>query len=33
MNQEQIHASLDKMLANPKSRNFLNHLVRKYFSN
>ena len=30
MNQEQIHASLDKMLANPKSRNFLNHLVRAY---
>lgn len=30
MNQEQIHASLDNMLANPKSRNFLNHLVRAY---
>lgn len=30
MNQEQIHASLDKMLANTKSRNFLNHLVRAY---
>jgi hypothetical protein len=30
MNQEQIHASLDKMLANPKSKNFLNHLVRAY---
>lgn len=30
MNQEQIFASLDKMLANPKSRNFLNHLVRAY---
>jgi len=30
MTQEQIHASLDKMLANPKSRNFLNHLVRAY---
>ena len=31
MTQEQIHASLDKMLANPKSRNFLNHLVKAYF--
>ena len=30
MTQEQIHASLDKMLAEPKSRNFLNHLVRAY---
>ena len=30
MNQEQIHASLDKMLDNPKSKNFLNHLVRSY---
>lgn len=30
MTQEQIHASLDEMLANPKSRNFLNHLVRAY---
>lgn len=30
MNQEQIHASLDAMLANPKSKNFLNHLVRAY---
>jgi hypothetical protein len=30
MTQEQIHASLDKMLANTKSRNFLNHLVRAY---
>jgi hypothetical protein len=30
MNQEQIHASLDKMLANTKSKNFLNHLVRAY---
>lgn len=30
MTQEQINASLDKMLANPKSRNFLNHLVRAY---
>jgi len=30
MTQEQIHASLDKMLANPKSKNFLNHLVRSY---
>lgn len=30
MNQEQIYASLDKMLVNPKSRNFLNHLIRAY---
>jgi hypothetical protein len=30
MNQEQIHASLDNMITNPKSRNFLNHLVRSY---
>ena len=30
MTQEQIHASLDKMLADQKSRNFLNHLVRAY---
>jgi hypothetical protein len=30
MTQEQIHASLDKMLENPKSKNFLNHLVRSY---
>jgi len=30
MTQEQIHASLDTMLANPKSKNFLNHLVRAY---
>lgn len=30
MSQEQIFASLDEMLANPKSRNFLNHLVRSY---
>lgn len=30
MTTEQIHASLDKMLADPKSRNFLNHLVRAY---
>lgn len=30
MTQEQIHASLDNMLANPKSKNFLNHLVRAY---
>ncbi len=28
---EEIHSSLDKMLENPKSRNFLNHLVRSYF--
>jgi hypothetical protein len=30
MNQEQIFASLDEMLANPKSKNFLNHLIRSY---
>jgi hypothetical protein len=30
MSQEQIFASLDEMLANPKSKNFLNHLVRSY---
>lgn len=30
MNQEQIFASLDAMLTNPKSKNFLNHLVRAY---
>ena len=30
MTQEQIHASLDKMLENPKAKNFLNHLVRSY---
>ena len=30
MTTEQIHASLDNMLANPKSKNFLNHLVRAY---
>jgi hypothetical protein len=27
----EIHDSLDAMLANPKSKNFLNHLVRAYF--
>src|ERR1035437_1074679 len=30
MTPEQIHASLDAMLANPKAKNFLNHLVRAY---
>ena len=30
MSQEQIHSSLDKMLENPKTRNFLNHIVRSY---
>ena len=30
MTQEQIHTTLDKMLENPKSKNFLNHLVRSY---
>jgi hypothetical protein len=31
MTQEEIYTSLDKMLANPKSKNFLNHLIRAYF--
>jgi len=31
MTKEEIHASLDAMLDNSKSRNFLNHLVRAYF--
>ena len=30
MTQEQIHSALDKMLENPKSKTFLNHLVRAY---
>ena len=30
MTSEQIHASLDKMLANSKTKNFINHLVRSY---
>ena len=30
MTQEQIHANLDAMLANPKSKPFLNHLVKAY---
>ena len=30
MTTEQIHASLDNMLANPKSKTFINHLVRAY---
>jgi hypothetical protein len=30
MAQEQINATLDAMLANPKSKTFLNHLVRAY---
>ncbi len=30
MTPEEIHTSLDKMLENPKSKNFLNHLVRSY---
>lgn len=30
MTQKEIHDSLDAMLENPKSRNFLNHLVRAY---
>jgi hypothetical protein len=31
MSTEQINASLDAMLENPKSKNFLNHMVRSYF--
>lgn len=31
MTQQEIHAHLDGMLANPKTKNFLNHLVRAYF--
>lgn len=31
MTQQQIHDHLDAMLANPKTKNFLNHLVRAYF--
>lgn len=31
MTNEQIFKRLDEMLANPKSRNFLNHLVKAYF--
>ena len=30
MTKEQIHSSLDKMLENPKGKNFINHLVRAY---
>lgn len=30
MSQEQIFASLDEMLANQKTKNFLNHLIRSY---
>jgi len=30
MTVEEIHSSLDKMLENPKAKNFLNHLVRSY---
>lgn len=31
MTQKEIHESLDAMLSNPKSKNFLNHLIRAYF--
>ena len=31
MTNEQINASLDAMLVNPKAKNFLNHMVRSYF--
>lgn len=30
MTQQQIHEHLDAMLANPKTKNFLNHLIRAY---
>lgn len=30
MTKKQIHESLDNMLANPKSKTFINHLVRSY---
>ncbi len=30
MTTHEIHSSLDKMLENPKAKNFLNHLVRAY---
>lgn len=30
MTTQDIHASLDRMLANPKAKNFVNHLVRSY---
>jgi len=31
MTQQEIHAHLDAMLENPKTKNFLNHLIRAYF--
>jgi hypothetical protein len=31
MTQKEIHDNLDEMLSNPKSKNFLNHLIRAYF--
>lgn len=31
MTQQEIHSHLDSMLENPKTKNFLNHLVRAYF--
>jgi hypothetical protein len=31
INKAEIHDFLDSMLANPKSKSFLNHLVRAYF--
>lgn len=31
MTANEIHESLDSMLSNPKTKNFLNHLVRAYF--
>lgn len=31
MTVKEIHESLDQLLSNPKSKNFLNHLVKAYF--
>ena len=31
MTQQEIHAHLDAMLETPKTKNFLNHLIRAYF--
>lgn len=30
MTKDQLHSILDKMIQNPKSKNFINHLVRAY---
>ena len=31
MTQQEIHIHLDGMLSNPKTKNFINHLIRAYF--